>query len=38
LIDPTPFLRDEGFALARQHSFRKGMLKSEMWRKPGVGL
>ena len=32
LVDPTPFLRGEGFALARQHSFRKGMLKSEMWR------
>jgi ubiquinone/menaquinone biosynthesis C-methylase UbiE len=33
LIDPTPFLRAEGFALARQHSFRKGMLKSEIWRR-----
>jgi ubiquinone/menaquinone biosynthesis C-methylase UbiE len=33
LVDPTAFLRDEGFALARQHSFRKGMLKSEMWLK-----
>ena len=32
LIDPTPFLRAEGFALARQHLFRKGMLKSELWR------
>lgn len=31
LIDPTPFLRAEGFALARQHFFRRGMLKSEMW-------
>jgi len=33
LIDPTPFMRGEGFALAGQHSFRKGMLKSEMWRR-----
>lgn len=31
LLDPSPFLREEGFALARQHSFRHGMLKSEMW-------
>ena len=33
LIDPTPFMRAEGFALARQHQFRCGMLKSEMWRR-----
>jgi SAM-dependent methyltransferase len=33
LIDPTPFLQGEGFALARQHCFRRGMLKSEMWRR-----
>jgi len=33
LIDPTPFLQGEGFALVRQHSFRRGMLKSEMWRR-----
>lgn len=32
LVDPTPLMR-AGFALARQHVFRKGMLKSEMWRK-----
>ena len=38
LVDPTPFLRDEGFALAREHSFRKGMLKSEMWRRVGAAL
>lgn len=38
LIDPTPFLRGEGFALARQHVFRRGMLKSELWRKSGVPL
>jgi ubiquinone/menaquinone biosynthesis C-methylase UbiE len=31
LIDPTPFLRAEGFALKRQHFFRKGILKSEIW-------
>jgi ubiquinone/menaquinone biosynthesis C-methylase UbiE len=33
LIDPTPFLRDEGFALARQQFYRRGMLKSEVWRR-----
>jgi ubiquinone/menaquinone biosynthesis C-methylase UbiE len=33
LIDPTPFLQAEGFALARQHLFRRGMLKSQLWRK-----
>lgn len=33
LIDPTPFLRAEGFGLARQQLFRKGMLKSERWRR-----
>lgn len=38
LIDPTPFLRDDGFALARQHSFRKGLLKSEMWTRAGVSV
>jgi ubiquinone/menaquinone biosynthesis C-methylase UbiE len=32
LIDPTPFLRVEGLGLARQQLFRKGMLKSELWR------
>jgi ubiquinone/menaquinone biosynthesis C-methylase UbiE len=31
LIDPTPLLRAEGFALAEQHLLRKGMLKSERW-------
>lgn len=33
LVDPTPFLRAEGFALAQQHLFRKGMLKSQIWRR-----
>ena len=33
LIDPSPFLRAEGFSLARQHLFRLGMVKSELWRK-----
>ena len=33
LVDPTLFLRAEGFALARQHLLRKGMLKSERWRR-----
>ena len=38
LIDPAPFLRAEGFDLARQHLFRKGMLKSEMWRRRRIPL
>ena len=33
LVDPSPFLRAEGFALARQYLFRRGMLKSELWRR-----
>lgn len=33
LIDPTPSIRAEDFALARQHFSQKGMLKSEMWRR-----
>jgi ubiquinone/menaquinone biosynthesis C-methylase UbiE len=31
LIDPTPLVRGEGFALFRQYFYRKGMLKSELW-------
>jgi ubiquinone/menaquinone biosynthesis C-methylase UbiE len=31
LVDPSPSLLSEGFTLAARHSFRKGMLKSEMW-------
>ena len=31
LIDATPFMRAEGFALALRHLFRNGMLKSEVW-------
>ena len=33
LVDPSPFLRVEGFTLDRQNLFRHGMLKSELWRK-----
>lgn len=33
LIDPTPFMEAEGFTLVRQHLFRAGMLKSELWRR-----
>ena len=33
LVDPSPFLRVEGFALARQDLFRLGMVKSELWRR-----
>ena len=32
LVDPSPFLRAEGFTLARQDLFRLGMVKSELWR------
>lgn len=32
LIDPSPFLRAEGFFLKSQHLSRAGMLKSELWR------
>jgi ubiquinone/menaquinone biosynthesis C-methylase UbiE len=35
LIDPTPFIESEGFALARQHLLQRGMLKSELWRRVG---
>ena len=37
LIDPSPFLRMVGFALASQHLFRSGMVKSELWRNSGLG-
>ena len=33
LVDPSPFLRVEGFTRARQDLFRHGMLKSELWRR-----
>jgi hypothetical protein len=33
LVDPSPFLRAEGFVLERQILFRFGMLKSESWRR-----
>jgi ubiquinone/menaquinone biosynthesis C-methylase UbiE len=33
LIDATPYLEATGFALARQHLFRNGMLKSDLWRR-----
>jgi ubiquinone/menaquinone biosynthesis C-methylase UbiE len=37
LVDPSPFLRKAGFALAPQHLFRSGMVKSELWRRPALG-
>jgi ubiquinone/menaquinone biosynthesis C-methylase UbiE len=37
LIDPSPFLQSEGFALARQHLFHRGILKSELWRRISPG-
>jgi ubiquinone/menaquinone biosynthesis C-methylase UbiE len=33
LEDPSPFLRTAGFALASQHLFRSGMVKSQLWRR-----
>lgn len=33
LIDPSPGLRSGGFVLQRQYFFRRGMLKSELWRR-----
>jgi SAM-dependent methyltransferase len=36
LIDSTPSLQANGFTLARQHLFRNGMLKSELWRNTGI--
>ena len=33
LADLNPFLRAQGFDLDRQHLFRSGMLKSELWRR-----
>ncbi|MEP6698566.1 MAG: class I SAM-dependent methyltransferase [Verrucomicrobiota bacterium] len=33
LIDPTRYLRAERFGLSGQELFRRGMLKSELWRR-----
>jgi ubiquinone/menaquinone biosynthesis C-methylase UbiE len=33
LIDPSRFLFAERFSLERQHLFRRGILKSELWRR-----
>jgi SAM-dependent methyltransferase len=33
LLDAAPFLEAEGFSMARQHLSRRGMLKSELWRR-----
>jgi ubiquinone/menaquinone biosynthesis C-methylase UbiE len=33
LVNPSPFLRAEGWTRTRQHLFRNGILKSERWRK-----
>jgi SAM-dependent methyltransferase len=33
LVDPTSVMQTQGFALARQHLFWSGMLKSELWRR-----
>jgi ubiquinone/menaquinone biosynthesis C-methylase UbiE len=38
LVDPTSILRAEGFRLVRQHLLRKGMLKSEIWRRSATRL
>jgi SAM-dependent methyltransferase len=36
LVDPSPFLRVEGFTLVHQNLFRGGMLKSELWRSMSI--
>jgi ubiquinone/menaquinone biosynthesis C-methylase UbiE len=36
LVDPSPFLRAEGFTLASQNLFRLRMVKSELWRNTGI--
>jgi SAM-dependent methyltransferase len=36
LVDPSPFLRAEGFTLSHRHLFRLGMVKSEVWRNTGI--
>ena len=33
LVDPTPLIRAQGFALATQYQFKSAMLKSESWRR-----
>lgn len=33
LVDPSPFLRGEGFLLAQQHLIRHGLLKSQRWQR-----
>jgi SAM-dependent methyltransferase len=33
LVDPSPLLRKEGFALEKEHLFRGAMIKSELWRR-----
>jgi ubiquinone/menaquinone biosynthesis C-methylase UbiE len=37
LIDPSPYLCAEGFALVSQHLFRSGMVKSELWHRDSLG-
>ena len=37
LINPTPFMKAEGFVLGRQFLFQSGLLKSELWRKSPLG-
>jgi ubiquinone/menaquinone biosynthesis C-methylase UbiE len=38
LVDPSPFLHAEGFALVQQQLSRNGMLKSELWRRGSGSL
>jgi SAM-dependent methyltransferase len=33
LVDPSPFLGAKGFTLEKEHLFRGGMIKSELWRR-----
>ena len=37
LIDSTPFIQAQDFALAARHQFKGAMLKSELWRRNSPG-
>jgi SAM-dependent methyltransferase len=37
LVDPSLFLCAGGFELVHQHLFRRGMVKSELWRRDSLG-
>jgi SAM-dependent methyltransferase len=37
LVDPSPFLVAHGFVRQKRHLFRRGILKSELWRQQFLG-